>query len=105
MALNRRYIGDFSKASFRAMEYAEMLQGLALDHIKKTFQAEELGLDLDNMTLGEFMRAQLEAEEGGTREEFERMLATKLAPLLDQMMAQQQQQPQQQGGQQPPQGI
>ena len=102
--MERRYIGDFSKASFRATEYAEMLQGLALDHIKKTFQAEELGLDLDNMTLGEFMRAHLEAEEGGTREEFERMLAAKLAPLLDQMMAQQQGGPQQ-GGQQPPQGI
>lgn len=79
------YTGDFSRASIKAIEYAEALQSLAVDHIKKTFGAEDTRPNLNDLTMEQFVKALIEAEVAGTREEFEAHLAEQLLPLLDQI--------------------
>ena len=88
----RRALGDFSKLSFRSIELATALQGMAVDHIRETFKTEETGPNLNDLSLGDFIKALIEADESGTRDQFEANLAAQLAPLLDQVFAPQPQQ-------------
>ena len=83
----RRGIGDFSRLHFRTIELADAYQGLALDHIRETFLSEESGLRLDDMSYGDFIKAFVEASEGGTRDEFEAQLAAQMGPILDMVFA------------------
>ena len=88
----RKYTGDYSKASLKSVEYANTLQALAIESIKKSFNSE-IELDLNSMTLGEFMEALSTADANGTRAEFEAKLAAQIGPVID--MVEKAQQPQQ----------
>lgn len=90
----RRGVGSFSKLGLRSIETAIALQGLAVDHINETFKTEETGIRLEDVTLGDFIKALIEADENGTRAQFEADLASQLSPLLEQALAP----PPQQGG-------
>ncbi|MCR4332078.1 MAG: hypothetical protein NUV34_05160 [Sulfuricaulis sp.] len=84
-----------SRASIRAMEYAMTLQGLAIDHIKEQFSAEE---DLDfnrGVSFEEFVKALAEADKNGQRDQFEQQLAERMGAswtALQQQIAAQAQQ-------------
>lgn len=88
--MQRRGIGDFSKLSLRTIATVEAMQGLAVDHIRESFKTEDTSLRLDDLTLGDFIKALVEADENGTREQFEADLAAQISPLLDQLFAPQQ---------------
>lgn len=98
--------GDFSRLSFTAAELADTYQGMALDYIKEMFATDDDGLSLENLTFDDFMKRFLEANENGTRDEFEADLAKLVGPLLDQVFAPPQPQPGEPGQspQQPPAG-
>ena len=92
MALpKRRYVGDFSQGSIKALEYAEVLQGMAIDGIQKTFLSEDISLKLDNLSMGDFMKALMEADEAGDRDEFEAAIAAQLRPIIDAVLNPQEQ--------------
>ena len=71
------------------LEYANTLQMLAVEGIKKSFNSE-IEIDINNITLGEFIQALDTADANGTREEFEKGLAAQLGPVIDMVMAQKQ---------------
>lgn len=81
---------DLSRASIKALEYANTLQGLALDSIREQFFAESDEFDPFQGDYSDFIRALTEAEESGTRAEFEAHLGQMMAGMLQQMQAQQQ---------------
>lgn len=77
--MSKQGLGDYSRGSLRALEIANALQGLALDHIKDQFAAAE---DFDfsrGVSYGEFIKALTEAEENGQRDQFEEFLAQRMA--------------------------
>ena len=78
-----------------AMKYAQALQGLAVDSISEMFNSEAV-IDLNNTSIGELTRAQLEADSAGKRAEFDAALAKQIMPILDQILNPPQ--PQQSGG-------
>jgi len=82
MPFNRRGTGDFSRLTIRALAYAETMQGMALDSIREQFGARELFDITDGITYGDFIKAMTEAEESGTREEFEAMLGRQIVAMM-----------------------
>lgn len=91
--------GNWSKVSIAAMRKAEEMQGMAIAHINEAFSVETDEVNLEHMTLGDFIRALETAEKNGTRDDFEDRLAQQLLPMIQQVMSQQQQQgAQSQGG-------
>lgn len=83
--------------SLQAIERAESMQALALDRIKQDFGTAEAFDVSDGMSYADFVRALTEAEEQGTRDEFEAMLGRQFMAMMQQQAAQAQ--AQQQGGQ------
>lgn len=81
----RRYTGDYSRASIKAMEYANTLQGLAVDSIKRMFNSEE-EIDLNDVSLAELARARMEANNPTERAKLDTQLAKQLIPILDQVL-------------------
>lgn len=79
--------GDFSRLSLQAAELADVYQGLALDHIRETFATEDDSLSLDDLSFEDFVTRFIEANENGTRDEFEAELAGLIGPILDQVFA------------------
>ena len=72
-------IGDLARGNIKVMEMANVLQGMAIDHIRDTFAATS-ALDFDTgVSQGEFNKALLEADANGQREQFEAHLAEMLA--------------------------
>lgn len=89
MPFDKQAKGDFSRVNIQAMEYAEMLQAMALDSIREQFGVRRKGLDMmEGFTYQELVDATLDAEMNGTREAFEADLAQQFVEL--QAMAQQQ---------------
>ena len=89
---------SFSRLSVLATERAEYMQGLTVEYINDQFAADSDTVDINSMTFGDFMAALNKAEENGTREEFEAVLARQLLPIVEQVMAMSQQpQPPQEG--------
>lgn len=90
-----RRIGDYAQADFAAMRLAEELQALSVMYINDAFFAEE-ELNLDNLTLTNFLKAMESAREGGpvAETEFNRMLANIVRQAVGTVMA-----PPQEGGQ------
>jgi len=78
----------------RAVSYAEGLQAMALDHIRDVFGTAEAFDITGNVSYGDFIKALTEAEEAGTRDEFEAMLGRQMADMMNQQAAAAQQQPQ-----------
>jgi hypothetical protein len=74
LAYKRRGTGNYSMMSLQAIERAESMQALALDRIKQDFGTAESFDVSDGMSYADFVRALTEAEEQGTRDEFEAML-------------------------------
>lgn len=91
--------GDFSRISLQAAELADIYQGMALDNIREMFATDNGGLSLDDLSFEDFTKRFLEANENGTRDEFEAELAALVGPLLDQVFAPPQQQPAPEGAQ------
>lgn len=79
--------GDFSRISLEATALADTYQGLALDYIREMFATEDDSLSLDELTFEDFVARFLEANENGTRDDFEAQLAGLVGPLLDQVFA------------------
>ena len=74
----KRGIGDYAQASIRVTELAETLQAIALDGIRDQFKASQ-GLDFERgVSYADYVKALTEAEEAGTRDEFEAYLAEKM---------------------------
>lgn len=89
----REYIGDYSKASIRALEFAEALQGLAVGSIKTLFNSHDDSLNVaEGFTLADLIKARVDSNKAGTREEFEAELAAQIAPIIDAVFAAQEQQ-------------
>ncbi len=82
--------GDFSRLSVTAMARAEELQLLATAYIKEAFNVESDEVDIRTMTYQDFLRALDVANKNGTREEFEKRLATQLMAVIPQAMQPQQ---------------
>ena len=78
--------GDFSRLSITAMARAEELQLLATAYIKEAFNVESDEVDIRTMTFQDFLRALDTANKNGTREEFEKRLATQLMAIIPQAM-------------------
>ena len=78
--------GDFSRLSISAMARAEELQLLATEFIKESFNVESDEVDIRTMTFQDFLRALDTANKNGTREEFEKRLATQLMAIIPQAM-------------------
>ena len=78
--------GDFSRLSVTAMARAEELQLLATAYIKEAFNVESDEVDIRTMTFQDFLRALDVANKNGTREEFEKRLATQLMAIIPQAM-------------------
>jgi hypothetical protein len=97
LAYKRRGTGNYSMMSLQAIERAESMQALALDRIKQDFGTAESFDVSDGMSYADFVRALTEAEEQGTRDEFEAMLGRQFMAMMQQQAAQAQ--AQQQGGQ------
>ena len=100
--------GDFASADFEAMRLASELQALSVEYINESFFAEE-DLNLDNLTLANFMKEMEKARDGGpvAAFEFNRQLSKILQGVIPQVMnpqqpGQQTQPGQPQGQQQPP---
>ena len=77
--------GDFSRLSLQATELADVYQGLSLDYIREQFATEDDSMTLDGLTFEDFVARFLEANENGTRDEFEAELAGLIGPILDQV--------------------
>ena len=71
-----RRVGSFAQADFQAMRLAEELQALSTLYINESFFAEE-EINLDNLTLANFLKEAEKARDGGkvAELEFNRMLA------------------------------
>lgn len=71
-----RRVGDFAQLDFYAMRLAEELQALSTQYINEAFFAEE-DLNLDNLTLANFLKEAEKARDGGkvAELEFNRQLA------------------------------
>lgn len=80
---------DFSRTSIKALAYANTLQGLALDSIREQFFAESDEIDPLNMSYEQFIKGLTEANERGTRDEFEAKLGAAMLTVIEQMQAQQ----------------
>lgn len=82
-----RRIGDFSQADFEAMRLASQLQALATEYINDAFFAEE-ELNLDNLTLHNFVTSLDKAQDGGPVAvlEFNRMLSKIIAGVVPQVI-------------------
>lgn len=89
MPFKRRGTGDFSRINIRALEYAETLQGMALDTIRDEFGVRELFDITEGVTYGDFIKALTEAETNGTREEFEAMLGRQFVSMMQAQTPQQ----------------
>lgn len=75
----KRGIGDLARGSLKAVEFAETLQGAALDSIRDLFAATS-AFDFDlGVSHEEFVKGLTEAEESGKRDEFEAFLAQQMA--------------------------
>ena len=68
------------------MARAEELQLLATEFIKESFNVESDEVDIRTMTFQDFLRALDTANKNGTREEFEKRLATQLMAIIPQAM-------------------
>lgn len=79
--------GDFSRLSLEATALADAYQGLALDSIRESFATEDDSMSLDGLSLEDFVARFIEANENGTRDEFEAQLAALVSPILDQVFA------------------
>ena len=82
-----RRIGDFAQADFFAMQLAEQLQALSMQYVNEAFFAEE-EINLDNLTLSNFLKEASKAKEGGpiAEQEFSRMLAKIVQGAADMVM-------------------
>lgn len=82
-----RRIGDYAIADFAAMRLAEEMQALSVLYINEAFFAEE-ELNLDNLTLNNFLKEMQKAKEGGpvAEHEFNRMLAGIVKQAVDMTM-------------------
>ena len=69
------------------MEYALALQGMALDSIKKTFASEDTTINISDISYGEYMKALVEADDAGTREEFEAEIGRQITVMMQQQAA------------------
>ena len=88
-AFPKRGLGDYSRGSIRALEFAQTLQGVVLDSLRDQFAAAS-GLDIrDEVKYGDFIRALTEAEESGQRDAFEAHLAAQLGAAWTNFQAQQ----------------
>ena len=88
----REYVGDYSKASIRSLEYANAIQGLAVASIQKLFNSFDDSLNVaEGFSLADLIKARVDSTKAGTREEFEAELAAQIAPIIDAVfMAQEQ---------------
>ena len=66
---------------------AEEYQVMATGYIADQFKVESDEVDIRSMTFGDFVRALETAERNGTRDEFEKRLASQLQPLIQQALA------------------
>lgn len=82
MPFQRRGIGNYSNLMIRSLAMAEQMQAAAIDRIKEDFATREF-LDLrDGISYGDFVRQLAEAEENGTRDEFEAMLGRQIIAAM-----------------------
>lgn len=74
----KRGIGDLARGSLRSLEMANAMQALAVEHIRDQFAATS-DFDFDRgVTHAEFIEGLMQAEEDGTRDQFELMMAERM---------------------------
>lgn len=95
--MGKRGIGDLARGSLRSLEMANAMQALAVAHIRDQFAATS-DFDFDRgVTRAEFIEGLMMAEENGTRDQFEQMMAERMGATWTQIQAAQAQAAAQQG--------